>query len=133
MSIHLFTEILAEHADQLNRVQNVKSDKLLMLHPDERDDVASLMNLAARLKRALKPAELDTQFRSRLQDGLTMAARHSASQKILIERRDSTSPWGWVIGAAALGSAAGLIAIAWRARGHRQSVSSIAQESAQSN
>lgn len=131
MSIQQVTEILAAHADQLNRGENAKPDALLAALSGDRNEVAPLLSIATRLKRALKPAPAAPQFRTHLREGLMMAAQLRASQKILIERRDS--PWGWVLGAAALGSAAGLIAIAWRAKSQRQQVAHIGSESARPN
>ncbi len=131
MSIQQVTEILAAHADQLNRGENTTPDALLTALPGERNNVASLIKVATQLKRALKPAPVAPQFRTHLRDELMTAAQHRTSQKILIERRDS--PWGWVLGAAALGSAAGLIAIAWRAKSQRQQVAHIVSESARPN
>jgi len=131
MSTQLVSEILAAHADQLNRGEKVKTEALLATFPRERDEVASLLDVATRLKRAFTPTSVTPQIRADLRDGLMIAAQHRASQRILIDRRDS--PWSWVLGAAALGSAAGLIAIAWRARSHHQPVAPIVHESAQTN
>ena len=117
MSRDWATRVLSAHADQLNR--GAANDARASA---ESAELESLMRTAARAKQALTPLELPAAFRARLRDGLTMAARHSESQKIMLGRRDPA--WGWVIGAAALGSAAGLIAIAWRARHLQRSLDS---------
>ena len=114
MSIDLTSEILSAHADQLNRGETFSADAYLDATPEERVQVGALMNMATRAKGALAPVTIAPAFRARLREGLTMAAHHKESQSILLGRREPT--WGWVIGAAALGSAAGLIAMAWRAR-----------------
>jgi hypothetical protein len=89
--------------------------------PDElarRDNAASLLDVAKRAKRALYPVTPTPEFRARLHDGLRMAAHHHQAQVLLIRTR--TQPrWGWLIGAAALGSAAGL-AIMLRSRQSHQ-------------
>lgn len=131
MSIQNVTEILAAHADQLNRRASAEPDAVLATFTGKRDQVAPLMTIATQLKRALKPTSIAPQFRAHLRDELVMAAQHRASQNILIERRNSA--WGWVLGAAAIGSAAGLIAIALKVKNQRQSVAHVVAESAQSN
>lgn len=131
MSTLQIVEILAEHADQMNRGEKIKTDSLLAPFAEDREDVASLLNVATRLKHALKPVPVTPSFRAHLRDGLMMAAQHRASQRILIDRHDSA--WSWVLGAAALGSAAGLIALAWRAKNQRQPVARVASESAGPN
>jgi hypothetical protein len=76
-----------------------------------------LTSLSTQVARVLQPVPAPTEFRARLREGLTLAARHKEARTISIESRPAA--WGWVVGAAALGSAAGLIAMMWRAR-HRQ-------------
>ncbi len=112
MGIDLVTEILATHADELNRNQVVPSDSLLAASPREREELASLMAVAARLKQTLKPVEPAPAFRARLHDGLMLAAHHQQAQRIYVEKRGEPQ-WGWLLGAAA---AAGIIAVVWRSR-----------------
>jgi hypothetical protein len=93
--------------------------------PDEltrRDNTASLLDVAKRAKRALCPVTPTPEFRVRLRDGLRMAAHHHQAQVLLIRSR-SHPHWGWLIGAAALGSAAGLAAIMLRSRQSHQASS----------
>lgn len=114
MSIDLTTEILSAHADQLNRGETLPTPVYADMLSEPRGELDALMRTARRTKRALAPVTIAPAFRARLRDGLTMAAQHKESQRVLMGRHDPA--WGWVIGAAAIGSAAGLIAIAWRAR-----------------
>jgi hypothetical protein len=83
--------------------------------PNLRDDSPDLRDLAARLKRALKPVAPVPEFRARLRDGLRMAAYHRDMRELIVRERAS-APWGLLVGAAALGSAAGLLALILRAR-----------------
>lgn len=121
MSIDLTSEILALHADQLNEGEPVATDVFLARFPDRRDELAPLLDVALLVKRTLKPVKPTPAFRSRLHDGLIMAAGHQQAHRILIARHDEPQ-WGWLLGAAAIGSAAGIIALVLRARGgHTQS------------
>ncbi len=126
MSLDL-NEILSAHADQLNRDEQPSADAYLDAAPEQRAEIVSLMKTATRAKRALASVTIAPAFRTRLRDGLTMAAHHKESQSVLFGGHDST--WGWVIGAAALGSAAGLIAMAWRARHLQRAVADVASPS----
>ena len=126
MSIDLTSEILSAHADQLNHGKPSSSPVNGGLLSDQRDDLNALMHIATRAKRALTPVPMAAAFRARLRDGLTMAAQHKESQSVLLGRREPV--WDWVIGAAAIGSAAGLIAIAWRARRPQPAESRVAPE-----
>ena len=114
MSMEWMTEILSAHAEQLKRGAGTAAGEPAGAVRQERAELQALMRTAARAQSVLAPVTMPAAFRARLHDGLTMAARHRESQKMILGRRDPA--WGWVIGAAALGSAAGLIAIAWRAR-----------------
>jgi hypothetical protein len=125
------TEILARHADQLNSGKKLESGILPTTIAVNQDEVASLLAIATRLKGALKPVSIPARFRTHLRDELEMAAQHRTSQKFLIEQHDSA--WGWLIGAAALGSAAGLIAFAIRSKQSRQSIAHVVPETAQTN
>lgn len=126
MSIDLTTEILAAHADELNRNRAFDKEAFLAAYPDRRDELDPLLEVAARIKRTLQPVEPAPAFRERLHTGLIMAANHQQAHKILVEKRDDTQ-WGWLLGAAALGSAAGILALVWRARSHEHKVSALAQ------
>jgi len=110
----LTNEILSAQADQLNRGQVSPPEVYAEMPAHQRGEINALMQTATRAKQTLAPVRIAPAFRARLRDGLTMAAQHKESQSILLGRREPV--WGWVIGAAALGSAAGLIAMAWRAR-----------------
>ncbi len=112
MSIDLVTELLAAHADQLNRNDARASDSVLAAFPQDREELASLMQVAARVKQTLKPVTPASAFRSRLHDGLMLAAHHHRAQQIYIDKRGEPQ-WGWLLGAAA---AAGIIAVVWRSR-----------------
>ena len=130
MSIDLMTEILAAHADQLNKSKSVQTDTFLAAFPGTHDELAPLLDVAARVKRTLKPVKPEPAFRTRLHDGLLMAAHHQQAHRILVEKRGQPQ-WGWLLGAAALGSAAGLIAVVWRARAQGQKAAiGVAQPSA---
>ncbi len=73
--------------------------------------------IEVRLAQTLKPTALAPAFRARLRDGLVMVSRH----RVFVSKPNEPS-WTWLIGAAAIGSAAGLIALAMRARtGHKSS------------
>ncbi len=118
MSIDLTSEILAMHADQLNTGEPVTTDAFLAPFPDRREELVPLLEVAARVKRTLKPVKPAAAFRSRLHDGLIMVASHQQAHRILIARHDEPQ-WGWLLGAAAIGSAAGIIALVLRARAGR--------------
>ena len=77
--------------------------------------VADLDDITARTQRALTPITPTPEFRARLRDGLRMAAYHREMRELLVREHTGT-PWGLLVGAAALGSAAGLLAILLRAR-----------------
>ncbi len=125
MSIDLTSEILAIHADELNKGEPVATDAFLAQFPDRREELAPLLEVAARVKRALKPVRPEPAFRSRLHDGLIMVASHQQAHRILIARHDEPQ-WGWLLGAAAIGSAAGIIALVLRARAGRVQAPAIA-------
>lgn len=112
MGIDLVTELLAAHADRLNKNGGVANDAVLDASPQDREELASLMQMAARVKQTLKPVEPAPAFRSRLHDGLMLAAHHQQAQRIYIDKRGEPQ-WGWLLGAAA---AAGIIAVVWRSR-----------------
>ncbi len=113
-SAHL-TEILAAHADQLNSPTPTPPDAFLDAFPDQRGELASLLELATRIKRTLTPVRPSTAFRERLHNGLLLAAHHQQAQRIYVEKRGEPQ-WGWLLGAAAAAGAAGLIAVVWRSR-----------------
>jgi hypothetical protein len=103
MSTEPGKQVLAEHTDEFNAPAD----------PLEED--ATLLNMETKLGGALTPVALAPAFRARLRDGLTMAAQHQPVHEILTAKRADPT-WGWVIGAAALGSAAGVIAVVLRSR-----------------
>jgi hypothetical protein len=126
MSIDLTSEILAAHADQLNLNQALDKDAFLTAFPGKREELDPLLDVAARVKRTLKPVQPSPAFRERLHNGLMMAANYQQAHKILVERRDEPQ-WGWLLGAAALGSAAGILALVWRARTHEHRATALAE------
>ncbi len=117
MSVDLVTEILATHADELNKGEQVEVAKFLEAYPDRRAELAPLLDLAAQLKQTLKPVPPSSAFRARLHDGLMMAAHHQQTHRVLVEKRPEPQ-WGWLVGVAAIGSAAGVIALVMRSRAH---------------
>ncbi len=121
MSIDPITEILARHADQLNSGQPADLDALLSTLPEKREELEPLMDIATLVKRTLKPVKPAPAFRERLHDGLIMAATHQQAHRILVDKRDE-SQWRWLLGVAAIGSAAGLIAMVWRSRAQEHKV-----------
>lgn len=125
MSVDQLTEILAAQAEALNAGKPVELGRA-----DQGAELASLLGVAARVKRALRPAQMAPVFRARLRDGLALAARHQQAQRLRSIQQDESSRvplrgnWGWLIGAAALGSAAGVIAVVLRSRGQTKSAAS---------
>lgn len=81
------------------------------------DDSANGDRLAAQAKRALTPVTPSAQFRARLREGLRLAASYRETRDLVVRQRAETA-WGWLVSAAAIGSAAGLVAVLLRAR-HR--------------
>ena len=121
MSIDLSTEILSAHADRLNTGQPVDPQAFLAAYPDRHNELVPLLGLAMRVQHALAPVQPDSAFRARLRDGLVMAAHSQQAQRILVARR-ADPQWGWLLGAAAIGSAAGLLALVWRSRAQEHRV-----------
>ncbi|MCX7838492.1 MAG: hypothetical protein N2559_03420 [Anaerolineae bacterium] len=78
-------------------------------------EIEDVHALEAQLERALVPVTPSTEFRARLRDNLRMAAYHREMHQLLVRER-AEMPWGWFVGAAALGSAAGLLTIFLRMR-----------------
>ncbi len=119
MSMDWITEVLAEHAEQLNHQDELRQgaslsrERLLAGFPDRRGEVEPLLDVAERVKRTLKPVQPEPAFRARLHDGLMLAAHHQQAQRIYIAKRGDPQ-WGWLLGAAA---AAGILAMVWRSRG----------------
>ena len=124
MSAQMIPEVLNLQADQLNAGKPAAMEALVDATPAERAELAALMNLAARVKRALAPVFPSPAFRARLRDGLTLAAHHQETHRVLNAERDGSRrgawQWSWLIGAAALGSAAGVIAVLLRRRQTRK-------------
>ncbi len=90
----------------------------------EDGEISDLAEVTARIERTLRPVQPAPVFRARLRDGLRMAAHHQEAHRLLAERTGAPvefpqtirGPWGWLIGAAALGSAASVIAMVMRSR-----------------
>ena len=112
MSTDKIKEILAAHADGL--AQGTISPALAE-PPEQPAETQALMDVAARAKHALHPVPPTPVFRARLHDGLAMAAHHQQTYFISGVKR-SEPAWGWLIGAAAIGSAAGVLAVMLRSR-----------------
>ncbi|MGE5265717.1 MAG: hypothetical protein ACM3S0_20250 [Acidobacteriota bacterium] len=118
MSIDSMTEILSAHADELNSGKQIHKETFLALFPGEPRELESLLDVAARVKRVLKPVKPEPAFRARLHNGLLLAAHHQRARRVLVEKQGEPQ-WGWLLGAAAIGSAAGLIAVVMRSRAER--------------
>ena len=71
----------------------------------------SFQDIETRLVQTLAPVAPAPAFRARLCESLLTAARH----QVLLEK-PSELRWLWVIGAAVLGSVAGVLALVLRAR-----------------
>lgn len=85
----------------------------LASHPDLQTQ--NMRALEARLERVLTPVAPASEFRVRLRENLRIAAYHRKMHQLLV-REPVEMPWGWLVGAAALGSAAGLLTILLRLR-----------------
>lgn len=96
-------------------------------------DAGELIDVAARVARTLRPAPAAPAFRARLRDGLALAWQHRQAHRLLSIQPDERpgvplrGNWGWLIGAAALGSAAGLIAVVLRSRAQTHRTAASAQ------
>ncbi len=102
-----------------------------MVTLERQSESARGRDIEARLARALKPVAPAPAFRARLREGLRLAARPQQTTPALAYAKRNEGPWGWLVGAAALGSAAGLIAVMLRARQtHRSSQPAALQETA---
>jgi hypothetical protein len=113
MSVKRVEEILAAHADAL--VTEGAAGPALDEIPDQPAEAKALMEIAERTQHALQPIPPPPVFRAQLHNGLRMAARLHQAHSPSTSRRGEPA-WGWLIGAAALGSAAGVIAIVLRSR-----------------
>lgn len=100
--------------------------KVIEAQPGLSEEHASLQGIADRVQRVLQPVPADRAFRARLRDSLTMAAQHQQAHRIMSVKR-SEPGWGWLIGAAAIGSAAGVIAVMLRSRGQTHKTAASAQ------
>ncbi len=131
MSVDQLTEILAAQADASNARRAVEATQLGRGEPGA--ELASLLAVAARVKRALPPMRMTPAFRARVRGGLALAWQHRQAQRLL-SIQPGASPrvplrgnWGWLIGAAALGSAAGVIAVVLRSRAQTHKTAASAQ------
>lgn len=123
MSSNMMTEVLNLQANQLNAGASASLEAVLNAPPEARAELSALMQLAARMKRWLIPVLPSSAYRARLRDGLQLAAGHQETHRALVETRPRVPQWGWLIGAAALGSAAGIIAMILRRRQTRKDAS----------
>jgi hypothetical protein len=112
MGVDKMREILAAHADELVARGTASP---VFTESSEQPEAQALMEVAAHAKHALQPIPPTPAFRARLHDGLTLAARHQQAHVLSGDKR-SEPAWGWLIGAAALGSAAGVLAVVLRSR-----------------
>lgn len=115
MSSRTIAELLAQHADQLNRQEKINVDDFVSAAPESRTELAVLLSVASRIKQTLRPTTPAGEFRARLRNGLLLAAHHRDAHQLLLNKPNGPT-WGWLLRAAALGSAAGLIAILLRSR-----------------
>lgn len=76
MDEKLLEEILAEHADALNRGED-ETEALLARYPEARGRLESLLGLTQRLRSALVPVEPPASFIRELGESLSQAAVHS--------------------------------------------------------
>jgi hypothetical protein len=113
------SDILDRHAN-LNQ-PNADALDLSSVLPQEREQAEELFQVAERAKHALTRVTPQPAFRARLHDGLMMAAHHEQTHRLLLEK-PMDSNWGWLIGAAAIGSAAGIMAFMLRLRSQNQRV-----------
>ena len=116
-------DILASHAEEL--VARGTTSPALTELPDP-PEAQALMEVAERAKHALQPVPPTPVFRARLHDGLAMAA-HQQQAHFLSGAKRSEPPWGLLIGAAALGSAAGVLAVVLRSRAQTHKTAAPAQ------
>jgi hypothetical protein len=100
--------------------------ELLEPQDDRSEEPAPLQGVADRVRYTLQPVSPDHAFRARLRDSLAMAARHQQAQRLMAVKRGEPG-WGWLLGAAALGSAAGVLAVMWRSRGQTHKTAAPAQ------
>ncbi len=90
----------------------------------EDEEISEIMRVAARAERTLRPVQPAPAFRARLRDGLMMAAHHQEAHRLLTGSMGEPveiphalrENWGLLIGAAAIGSAAGVLAVVLRSR-----------------
>lgn len=124
MGVDKIREILAAHAEEL--VASPATSPALTELPDQAEEAQALMEVAERAKHALQPVPPTPVFRARLHDGLAMAA-HQQQAHFLSGAKRSEPPWGLLIGAAALGSAAGVLAVVLRSRAQTHKTAAPAQ------
>ena len=120
MDDRVLIEILAAHADQLNRVG--EGTHYLEAFPDYRDALAPLFALAERVKRVLVPLKVRKHFRDQLRRDLAIAA---PEKQALAPQSTHSHRLEWVIGAAVIGvsvSLLGIVALWRRSRNGRAAV-----------
>lgn len=120
MDERTLTEILAAHADHINRGGN--GEDYLTMFAAYREELAPLLALAERVKQALVPLKAHPAFREQLRRELTLAAQ---KRRTMPRPARANYRLEWMIGAAAIGvsvSLAGLVAFLRRSR-HSQRVS----------
>ncbi len=107
MTEELTAQVVSAHANGLCRAED-HAQEYLQLFPELGDELASLFELAAEVKRVLAPAHPAPAFRGELHRELIQTAEHR-----LAEPLPSRPAWqGVMLGVAALGSAlsvAGLV------------------------
>jgi hypothetical protein len=77
------TEVLATHADQLNRIAGGDAQDLQVL-PEQRQDLRSLLQLAEQVKGALAPVTPSPAYERKLGLDLSEVARRRRSRDLLV-------------------------------------------------
>ena len=118
MPSNMVAEVLAAHADHLMGNQ-VNSEEYLSLFPAYRAELAPLLRLAERVKAALVPVTPSPTFEAELKQELLAAALQRAVKRHVKQPVPFLRRRGFLIGAAAVGSAlsvAGIVAalLWWR-------------------
>jgi len=111
----LLAEILAEHADALNRGED-DTEALLARYPEARGGLEGLLGLTSRLRTALVPVEPPASFIRELGESLSQAAINSG-RAVAHHTRQTV-----LIIMAVLGPVIGLIALLLRRVHHRHGV-----------
>ena len=74
MDRKLLKEILATHADQLAQGRQIKTEDYLELSPEDKHELAPLLDVAERVKSTLKPISPPRNFETHLKEELLTTA-----------------------------------------------------------